>query len=197
MNNQIDWSEMYNDEPSGPSTVEFFPDMAQFEQQEDKEHQSMLKDAVSEWALKKIGTLQSRLEVIQNAKESKLYRGSNYQQRLSSHIIFSLANEVFGYNGWSSEIVHIHLVDETIDEENEQYSARFDAIVRVILKDGTYNDELGTGEAMKLPHKHMCYNKSKKHAITDGLKNAILGLRDLLMEHELKNFGAHKIEDVK
>jgi len=80
------------------------------------------------------------------------------------------------------------LVHEELDEETNEYSVKYNVVARIILKDGTYNDELGTGEATNMPHKHMCYSKSKKQAITDGLKNSILGLRDLLLENELKNF---------
>lgn len=188
MNNNA-WEDAYGDETTGPSSVVFFPDMSEFEEQDQNEEENNSNEGIaSDWALKKIGTLQARLEAIQNAKDSKRFSGSNFYLKFSSSVIFNLANEVFGYNGWSSEIISSHLVHEQLNEENNEYSVKYNVVARIILKDGTYNDELGTGEASNMPHKHMCYNKGKKQAITDGLKNSILGLRDLLLENELKNF---------
>lgn len=188
MNNNL-WDDAYSDETTNSSTVVFFPDMSEFEDKAQREEEDNSNEGIiSDWALKKIGTLQARLEAMQSAKDSKRFTGSHFYLKFASNVIFNLANEVFGYNGWSSEIISSHLVHEHLDEETNEYSVKYNVVARIILKDGTYNDELGTGEATNMPHKHMCYNKSKKQAITDGLKNSILGLRDLLLENELKNF---------
>lgn len=195
--NSYEYDGNYN-ETSEPTTSVFFPDMSEFEEQEKIEtDEENINEQISEWALKKIGTLQVRLEAMQNAKDAKKFPGSHNYRGFSSHVLFNLANETFGYDGWSSAILSSSLVHEDLDEENHEYSVKFQVVVRIILKDGTYNDEVGIGEAAKLPHKNMCYNKGKKQAITDGLKNAILGLRNLLFEHELKQTVWPKVESTE
>ena len=59
--------------------------------------------------------------------------------------IINLANEVFGFNGWSSSIVSI--VTDFVDysEESKRFNVRVTAIVRVTLRDGAYHKDVGYG----------------------------------------------------
>ena len=59
--------------------------------------------------------------------------------------IINLANEVFGFNGWSSSIVSI--VTDFVDysEESKRFNVGVTAIVRVTLRDGAYHEDVGYG----------------------------------------------------
>lgn len=152
-----------------PSTVELFPDMAQFELEDEEVEEEPI---ITDWALKKIGTLQSRIEEIPKNKFN-IY---------SANQIFNLANEIFGYNGWSTEIIECNLLSEDF---KESYSAKFSVLLKVKLKDGTSSQQYGYGEALNLPNKYMCYSKCKKQAVTDGTKNAIIAFKSVLLEDEV------------
>lgn len=59
--------------------------------------------------------------------------------------IINLANEVFGFNGWSSSIVS--LVTDYIDfnEESKRFNVGVTAIVKVTLRDGVFHEDVGYG----------------------------------------------------
>lgn len=59
--------------------------------------------------------------------------------------IINLANEVFGFNGWSSSV--INLTTDFIDysEESKKFTVGVAAIVRVTLRDGTFHEDIGYG----------------------------------------------------
>lgn len=59
--------------------------------------------------------------------------------------IINLANEVFGFNGWSSNVVS--LTTDFIDhnEQSQRYTVGVTAIVRVTLRDGVYHEDVGYG----------------------------------------------------
>lgn len=59
--------------------------------------------------------------------------------------VINLANEVFGFNGWSSNIVN--LTTDFIDhnEESRRFTVGVTAIVRVTLRDGVFHEDVGYG----------------------------------------------------
>ncbi|KAI0076724.1 dsRNA-binding domain-like protein [Panus rudis PR-1116 ss-1] len=59
--------------------------------------------------------------------------------------IINLANEVFGFNGWSSSVVS--LTTDFVDyvEETKKYSVGVTAVVRVTLSDGSFHEDIGYG----------------------------------------------------
>lgn len=140
--------------------------------------------------IKKIGAFQSRIENIQNEKDSKFYTGLHNLAKLSAHEIFGLANDVFGYNGWSSLVMDSAIVRQEFRETEEnidgaaKYSAKFSAVVRVTLRDGYWNEQVGQGVSYSLPSKYQCFSKCKKEAVTDGMKKAIIGFRLALLDYE-------------
>lgn len=162
-----------------PSTVEFNPDMAQFESDQVCPTSSP-GPSTSNWSRVRIGTFRSRLETMQHSNDSKGFRRiSNLLDSLSSGQVYGLANEVFGYNGWSSTIMHYEELSDDFDDEKGRYSLKSRAIVRVFLKDGFYYDHLGMGEAINLPHKYMCYSNCRKQATTDATKRALVAIGDV------------------
>ena len=75
--------------------------------------------------------------------------------------IIMLANEVFGYNGWSSSIIKL---ETDFCDVNEEYGTRrvscgISAMVRVTLKDGTYHEDVGYGTADNLKSKGAALDK--------------------------------------
>lgn len=159
-------------------TVEWFPDMAQFVSSEPECHQP--SQLVSEWSLQRIGTLRSRLEAMLHRIHATGFRHhrSNWDS-LSSYRVYQLANQVFGYDGWSTLVLHFQELYRDFDTENDRFSLRAFALVRVLLKDGFYIDAQGMGEALNLPFKYMCYSKCKKQAATDATKRAIVAMSDM------------------
>lgn len=59
--------------------------------------------------------------------------------------IINLANEVFGFNGWSSSIVNLSIDTTDFNEESRKWSVGVSAIVRVTLRDGTFHEDIGYG----------------------------------------------------
>ncbi|KAH6593899.1 hypothetical protein BASA61_004118 [Batrachochytrium salamandrivorans] len=83
----------------------------------------------------------------------------------------NLANDIFGFDGWSSSVI-----DQTVDfldNENGKYSLGVSAIVRVTLKDGTFHEDVGYGSIENSRSKIAAFEKAKKEAITDSLKRAL------------------------
>ena len=59
--------------------------------------------------------------------------------------IINLANEVFGFNGWSSSIVSLNTDFIDFIEASGKYNIGVTAIVRVTLRDGTFHEDVGYG----------------------------------------------------
>lgn len=59
--------------------------------------------------------------------------------------IINLANEVFGFNGWSSSIVSVATDFVDYSEESKRFNVGVTAIIRVTLRDGTYHEDVGYG----------------------------------------------------
>ncbi|KAI8915598.1 hypothetical protein EDD86DRAFT_185688 [Gorgonomyces haynaldii] len=83
----------------------------------------------------------------------------------------SIANEVFGFNGWTHSIV-----DQTVDfmdERDGRIALGVSCIVRVTLKDGTFHEDVGYGSIEGCRSKSLAFDKVKKEAATDALKRAL------------------------
>lgn len=168
------------DQPDEIVESELFPDISQFEDcNEDESHSA--PQPITPWAKVKIGTFRARLEATLLNRESKGINRYGTASILSSYLI-GLVNESFGFNGWSSLIVECGVLAEEFDEEKQVFSMKQHALVRVTLQDGTVVDGQGFGESKNAPHKYQCLATSRKMAITNGLRKAILRFTDLLAE---------------
>ncbi|KAI5970525.1 RAD59 [Candida margitis] len=211
-----------------PSTVSYFPTIADLEDQATSDSVEEYDDSV----LKKISLLQIKLEQLQYSRDSKNIGGLNWNfNKFSGHTLYALANEVFGFNGWSTSIEECIIsetnvsrgqggeeeangesidnasiqsastserstpnvfndaivnCEETSKDNGLRYSAKCICVVRLTLEEGTCTEGIGEGTATNLPHRYMCYSKCKKEAVTDGIKNAIIGLRGLYFRYESK-----------
>nr|XP_023666256.1 DNA repair protein RAD52 homolog isoform X2 [Paramormyrops kingsleyae] len=90
---------------------------------------------------------------------------------IEGHRVISLANEMFGYNGWSHSISQ-QTVD-FVDLINGKFYVGVSAFVKVQLKDGSYHEDVGYGVSEGLKSKAMSLEKARKEAVTDGLKRAL------------------------
>ncbi|KAI9017323.1 hypothetical protein BC832DRAFT_527575 [Gaertneriomyces semiglobifer] len=82
-----------------------------------------------------------------------------------------LANEIFGFNGWSHSIVDITL--DYVDKNEGKISLGISAVVRVTLKDGTYHEDIGYAFAENQRNQGQAFEKAKKEAVTDATKRAL------------------------
>lgn len=161
----------------------YFPSLTEFEQEVDVSNE-VLYGPATDWARKKIGSLQTRLEKLE--RRHYMLRHNSTRLRIpnySSRLIIQLANEVFGYDGWSSQILSSEIIASGYDESRSKFGLRYRVTIKIILKDGTSSTGVGVGKAMSLS-KHFCYNKSKKEAIWSGIKSAIMKFDLVLQSHE-------------
>lgn len=159
----------------------------------------------STWSLQKIGLLQSQLE-----KRTLMKRNINLAEMVS------LCNNVFGYDGWRTEVVDIELMnyeeiqendnEEASDEQMEdevrydkdglviihsqrpmvRYSLEIKTTVKLILKDGTYHEASGVGKARRTISKSTLFTTAKRQSLSLASKNAILDLKHVLESFESK-----------
>ncbi|XP_072256165.1 DNA repair protein RAD52 homolog [Pyxicephalus adspersus] len=90
---------------------------------------------------------------------------------IEGHRVISLANEMFGYNGWSHSITQQNV--DFVDLSNGKFYVGVCAFVKVQLKDGSYHEDVGYGVSEGLKSKALSLEKARKEAVTDGLKRAL------------------------
>ncbi|KAL4956579.1 hypothetical protein BDW69DRAFT_79504 [Aspergillus filifer] len=99
---------------------------------------------------------------------------------LSADKCINLANEVFGFNGWSSSIkdIQIDFVDES--PNTGKVSLGLSVITRVTLRDGAYHEDIGYGHIENCKGKAAAFEKAKKEATTDALKRTLRNFGNVL-----------------
>ncbi|VUG18319.1 DEBR0S3_07558g1_1 [Brettanomyces bruxellensis] len=97
--------------------------------------------------------------------------GYNSIQYLEGWKAINLANNIFGPNGWCTELKNFQV--DYIDERGGSISMGLSAIVRVSLKDGTFHEDIGYGSIDNCRTKSAAFDKCKKEAVTDGMKRAL------------------------
>ena len=137
---------------------------------------------ISVYTAQEIATLQSRL-VKQLGPEYISTRqgpGGGRLHYLAADKVINLANEVFGFNGWSTQIqnVQIDFVDE--DPRTNEISLGLSVIVRVTLRDGTFHEDVGYGSMKNCKGKAAAFEKAKKEGVTDALKRALRNFGNVL-----------------
>ncbi|KAJ5875622.1 DNA repair and recombination protein radC [Penicillium subrubescens] len=137
---------------------------------------------MSEYTAMQIATLQARLDRKLGPEyiSSRPGGGGQKVHYLSADKCINLANEVFGFNGWSSSIqrVDIDFVDE--NETTGKVNLGLSVIVRVTLKDGSFHEDIGYGHIENCKGKAAAFEKSKKEGTTDALKRALRNFGNVL-----------------
>ncbi|OXV06860.1 hypothetical protein Egran_05379 [Elaphomyces granulatus] len=130
---------------------------------------------IREYTTQEIATLQARLSKQLGPEYISSRPGPPGQKiyYVTGEKCISLANELFGFNGWSSSIQNIQV--DYVEEcpQTGRISIGVHVIVRVTLKDGTYHEDLGYGCIDNCKGKAAAFQKAKKEGITDGLKRAL------------------------
>ena len=146
-------------------------------------------------------------EAIQRALQTRLgpnfiskrpVGGGSQAAYLEGHRAVSLANEIFGFNGWSHSVTrqsidfvdhhevclvhhHIPLRDiASLPLIQGKYFVGISATVQVQLKDGAFHEDVGYGVSEGMRSKALSVEKARKEAVTDGLKRALKSFGNLL-----------------
>ncbi|KAL9039108.1 MAG: hypothetical protein Q9214_005010 [Letrouitia sp. 1 TL-2023] len=141
-----------------------------------------VKTHVNQYTAEEIATLSSRLEKRLGPEYISTRPGASGQRvsYLAADKCINLANEVFGFNGWSSGIqqIQIDFVDE--NQSTGKVSLGLSVIVRVTLRDGTFHEDIGYGSIENCKGKAMAFEKAKKEGTTDALKRALRNFGNIL-----------------
>ncbi|KAK4199339.1 putative DNA repair and recombination protein [Triangularia verruculosa] len=133
------------------------------------------RPVINEFTAQQIATLQSKLDKQLGPEYLSVRAGPGGAKLhyITAEKVISLANEIFGFNGWSSSIQNfqIDFVDE--DPKTLKVSLGLSVIVRVTLRDGTYHEDLGYGHIENCRGKAAAFEKAKKEGTTDALKRAL------------------------
>ncbi|KAI9850082.1 MAG: DNA repair protein rad52 [Thelocarpon superellum] len=129
---------------------------------------------VSPWTAQQIATLTSRLDKLLGPEyiSSRPGPGGKKISYLAGDQVIGLANEVFGFNGWSSSIQTV-AIDFADANSSGKVSIGLSVTVRVTLRDGTFHEDIGYGSADNMPTKALAFEKAKKSGTTDALKRTL------------------------
>lgn len=104
--------------------------------------------------------------------------GSSRVAYIEGWKVINLANQIFGFNGWSTEVKNV-MVD-FLDERQGKFNIGCTAIVRVTLENGTYREDIGYGTVENERRKSAAFERAKKSAVTDALKRSLRGFGNAL-----------------
>ena len=137
---------------------------------------------INEYTAQEVATLQSRLDRQLGPEfiSSRSGPGNSKVHYVAAEKVISLANEVFGFNGWSSGIkeVMVDFLDE--NPSTGRINLGLSVIVRVTLKDGTYHEDIGYGQIENCKGKAAAFEKAKKEGTTDALKRTLRNFGNVL-----------------
>ncbi|KZT62440.1 Rad52/22 double-strand break repair protein [Calocera cornea HHB12733] len=139
---------------------------------------------ISQYSAEQIATLQAKLEKKLGPEYISTRPGPGGGPKLTyaeGWKIINLANEVFGFNGWSSSITNLTIDFIDVHGENPpRYNVGVHCITRITLRDGAYHEDIGYGTAENVKQKAAAIDKCKKEAVTDALKRTLRSFGNLL-----------------
>ncbi|KAK4978396.1 hypothetical protein LTR28_005798 [Elasticomyces elasticus] len=139
---------------------------------------------VNGYTAQEIATLSSRLEKQLGPEyiSTRPGAGGGKVHYLAAEKVINLANEVFGFNGWSSAIQQVQVDFIEIDESpsSGKVNLGLSIISRVTLKDGTFHEDIGYGHIENCKGKAAAFEKAKKEAATDAMKRALRNFGNVL-----------------
>ncbi|OCF35315.1 hypothetical protein I317_07438 [Kwoniella heveanensis CBS 569] len=130
---------------------------------------------VSSWSEERVQQLQARLARKLGPEYVTQRPGPGGGPKLSyieGWKVINLANEVFGFNGWSSSIVSLR-TDFIDEKEGGRVSVNVTAIIRITLQDGCSHEDVGCGQGENIRGKAAALDKAQKEAVTDATKRAL------------------------
>ncbi|CAK5274747.1 unnamed protein product [Mycena citricolor] len=87
--------------------------------------------------------------------------------------IINVANEVFGFSGWSSSIRSLQTDYVDWNAETRRCSAGVTCVMRVTLREGVWHEDVGYGLIDNAKGRGVALDKCKKEAVTDALKRTL------------------------
>jgi DNA repair and recombination protein RAD52 len=140
------------------------------------------KPRISAWTAKEIASISQKLDRQLGPEYISARAGPGGQRvhYLTAEKCISLANEVFGFNGWSSSIQQIQVDYADENPQSQKVNVGLSVTVRVTLRDGTYHEDVGYGSIENAKNKAMAFEKAKKEGTTDGLKRALRSFGNVL-----------------
>ncbi|AOA64451.1 DNA repair protein [Komagataella phaffii CBS 7435] len=135
----------------------------------------------SEWAITRIGWLQTKIDRLHRSRNSVQRR--YLKRELENQKLISTANQVFGFNGWSSVLDGSFEMSECAEEDG-RFKMKVLTTVKLILKDGTTCSATGTGRTQNASGRAQALSKCKKEAINDAIRRCIESLPNLLLESQ-------------
>jgi DNA repair and recombination protein RAD52 len=135
--------------------MSFLPTMhGSFSEQPSFADQSSMFMEISQATTQKIAKLQATLDKKLGPEYISQRPGPGGTQKLTyaeGWKIINLANEIFGFNGWSSTVVNLTVDFIDCNEESKRYTVGVTAIVRVTLRDigyGMLENSKSKGQAL-------------------------------------------------
>ena len=135
---------------------------------------------VDGYTAQEIATLQARLDQ-QLGPEFIAQRsgGAGKLSYIEAFKVIRLANEIFGFNGWSHSVQS--MTTDFVDEKPDgKVNVGMSVIVRVTLRDGTYHEDVGYGSIENCRGKAAAFEKCKKEGTTDAMKRALRNFGNVL-----------------
>ncbi|KEY70314.1 hypothetical protein S7711_07010 [Stachybotrys chartarum IBT 7711] len=134
------------------------------------------------WTGEEIAAIASKLDKQLGPEfiSSRAGPGGSRVHYLTAEKCIALANDVFGFNGWSSSIQNIQVDFADENPQSSRVSIGLSVIVRVTLRNGTYHEDIGYGSIENAKNKAMAFEKAKKEGTTDGLKRALRSFGNIL-----------------
>ncbi|XP_060784174.1 DNA repair protein RAD52 homolog isoform X2 [Neoarius graeffei] len=142
-------------------------------EREDKKHTASMSFGQSHYTAEEYQAIQNALRQMLGPEYISTRQAGGGQKvcYIEGHKVISLANEMFGYNGWSHSISQQNV--DFVDLINGKFYVGVSAFVKVQLKDGSFHEDVGYGVSEGLKSKALSLEKARKEAVTDGLKRAL------------------------
>ena len=140
------------------------------------------KPHIQEYTAQQIATLSSRLNKRLGPEyiATRTGPGNSKVAYLPAEKVIGLANEVFGFNGWSSSVQNIQIDYVEENAAKGTVSIGLSVVVRITLKDGTYHEDIGYGSIDNSRSKAAAFEKAKKEGTTDALKRTMRNFGNVL-----------------
>ena len=127
---------------------------------------SFANDSISEESARKLASLQVKLNQKLGPEYISQRPGPGGGPKLTyveGWKIINLANEVFGFNGWSSSIVSMTVDFADYNEESRRFNVGVTAVMRVTLRDGVFHEDVGYGMLENSKSKGQALDKVRWH----------------------------------
>jgi len=104
----------------------------------------------------------------------RIGEGGRHFSYVEGHQLISIANEIFGFNGWSNCVVH-----RTVDfaeQVDGRWNISVSVVSRVVLSQKygeVYHEDVGCGSAERMISKSKAFEKAFKEGATDAVKRCL------------------------